>query len=429
MLFYIYSTVYQISLIITFCFLWNTLSYVDRIHLRERARKIGISTSIIFSYILIKKFFYDKFRFIIIKPLCALFEIIIGFLEGLENFEATILLSDNNHNYFKIKVDETSDVKKLNEHSSILNIENKNNISVDQIIYGQPIVKMFDPDFQIIDIDTMQSDVQIIDDEFKQSDVLKIDGESKLSDVKIINDDSKESDVLIINEKSKQCDFQSIDNISKDSECQIIDVKAYDNKFVDTNKMSKNIIEINNDTDEKKFQKITTRQDNLNDALSILKDVKKSSETMTTSNVDNLNNLLKSIDKNNFDEMNKSNAPINLGLICNSKPNIRSISRSISSGISNSKSKSKSSSKSSSRSSSISSSRSSYRSKSSSRSSSRSRSKLIPNKKIKAIDHKTNTKVQKLEKNVNKSNETETESKNNKNKIKPIRLERRKYQN
>lgn len=96
-----YLNLYQISLTLSFIFLWIALSYVDRVHLRERSRRFGLYISTIIAYLLLNSQFYDKFRVIFVRPLCAIFETITGFLEGVENFEATILLVDNNDMYLQ----------------------------------------------------------------------------------------------------------------------------------------------------------------------------------------------------------------------------------------------------------------------------------------------------------------------------------------
>jgi hypothetical protein len=96
-----YLNLYRISLTICCLFLWVVLSYVDRIHLRERARRFGLYISSIIAYLLVNTYIYDKFRVIVVRPLCTIFETIIGFLEGIEKFEAVILLSDNNDRYLR----------------------------------------------------------------------------------------------------------------------------------------------------------------------------------------------------------------------------------------------------------------------------------------------------------------------------------------
>jgi hypothetical protein len=95
-LFYLYFMLYQFSILIIFVGLWVSLSYVDRVHFRERARRCGLVTTSIIEHIMIKRSIYDNFRIMIIRPVCVIFELLVGFLEGIENFEAIILISENN---------------------------------------------------------------------------------------------------------------------------------------------------------------------------------------------------------------------------------------------------------------------------------------------------------------------------------------------
>jgi hypothetical protein len=111
-----YLNLYQISLIITGIMSWLALSYVDRIHMRERARRYGVIVSILIASLVSKitgkntsgsseplilaqdssiSNIYDKFRLIIIRPICTILETLIGFLEGIENIEPIIIIADN----------------------------------------------------------------------------------------------------------------------------------------------------------------------------------------------------------------------------------------------------------------------------------------------------------------------------------------------
>ncbi len=87
-----YMYLYSWSLTITMIFIWITLSFMDRVHLRERSRRFGLSCSHILEQLLINSLFYDKFRILCVRPLCAIFESLNGFLEGIENFEAIVLM-------------------------------------------------------------------------------------------------------------------------------------------------------------------------------------------------------------------------------------------------------------------------------------------------------------------------------------------------
>lgn len=91
-----YLYLYNWSLTITMIFIWISLSFMDRVHLRERVRRIGLSQSHILEQLLINGFFYDKFRILCVRPLCAIFEMVTGFLEGIENLEAIVLIKESN---------------------------------------------------------------------------------------------------------------------------------------------------------------------------------------------------------------------------------------------------------------------------------------------------------------------------------------------
>lgn len=95
-LFYTYLNLYRISLLMTLVLMWLALSYVDRIHFRERARRFGLWCSDILSHLMVKRTIYDKFRIYCIRPLCVVCDTFAGFLEGIENLEAIILVADNN---------------------------------------------------------------------------------------------------------------------------------------------------------------------------------------------------------------------------------------------------------------------------------------------------------------------------------------------
>ena len=94
-----YLNLYKICIILCCIFLWIALSYADRIHLRERFRRIGLKISKCFAYIMINKEIYDNFRILVIRPICAIMECIMGLFEGIENFEAAVFISENNNQY------------------------------------------------------------------------------------------------------------------------------------------------------------------------------------------------------------------------------------------------------------------------------------------------------------------------------------------
>ena len=89
-----YINLYRISLLFVLIFQWFVLSYIDRIHFRTRTRKLGLFVSNIISYIMVKKYLYDSFRLYLIRPLCVILESVCGFMEGVENFETIIVISN-----------------------------------------------------------------------------------------------------------------------------------------------------------------------------------------------------------------------------------------------------------------------------------------------------------------------------------------------
>ena len=89
---YTYLSLYQISIVIVGFMTWILISYIDRVHMRERARKYGVILSEMLSKNILSENAYDKFRISIIGPLCVIFEITAGFLEGIENLEPIITM-------------------------------------------------------------------------------------------------------------------------------------------------------------------------------------------------------------------------------------------------------------------------------------------------------------------------------------------------
>src|SRR5437762_3510649 len=105
---YVYMILYQIGVIVCSIGSWVSLSYVDRIHFRERARRYGVMVTSIIENMMVKRIIYDKFRILIIRPICVILETLIGFLEGIENFESVIVISENNRFIHPLNQDSTS---------------------------------------------------------------------------------------------------------------------------------------------------------------------------------------------------------------------------------------------------------------------------------------------------------------------------------
>ena len=94
-MFYTYFSLYKISLGFCGIFFWICASYIDRVHMRERSRRFGVNVHNIISRLIISQTVHDKFRIFILRPLCAIFEIMTGFLEGVENFDPVISICSN----------------------------------------------------------------------------------------------------------------------------------------------------------------------------------------------------------------------------------------------------------------------------------------------------------------------------------------------
>ncbi|VBB18492.1 hypothetical protein YASMINEVIRUS_955 [Yasminevirus sp. GU-2018] len=94
-LLYTYFSLYKISLGVCGLFFWMCMSYVDRVHMRERSRRIGVRVHNIISKLTISKSVHDKLRILFLRPLCSLFETVTGFLEGVENFDPVISIASN----------------------------------------------------------------------------------------------------------------------------------------------------------------------------------------------------------------------------------------------------------------------------------------------------------------------------------------------
>src|SRR6218665_1201955 len=94
----VYLQLYRISLIVSMLFLWNALSHIDRVHMREKTRYVGSIVSRCLSFITINNSVYDGLRLILIRPICVILDTVAGFIEGLEGLEAIFLISENYQN-------------------------------------------------------------------------------------------------------------------------------------------------------------------------------------------------------------------------------------------------------------------------------------------------------------------------------------------
>lgn len=122
-----YISLYRFSLMVMSFFLWISLSYVDRVHMKERTRRYGSILSDSFLKVIMNEAIYNKIRLFVIRPLCVLSEIVSGFLEGIENLEPILMISSNQNKFIlsspnESNVSDTSNISHMN-HSEASNNE------------------------------------------------------------------------------------------------------------------------------------------------------------------------------------------------------------------------------------------------------------------------------------------------------------------
>lgn len=131
----IYFNVYRLSLILCIMYFWLNLSYVDRVHFRERCRNLGVNVNTMLKNY-VSEIVYDKLRLYIIRPLCVVMESFVGFLEGVENLEAIINISDNESPINKRNIEdkeidnEVIDNKEIEENNTLKDISNISEFSI-----------------------------------------------------------------------------------------------------------------------------------------------------------------------------------------------------------------------------------------------------------------------------------------------------------
>jgi hypothetical protein len=93
-LFDTYLSLYKIAIIICLFGFWTVLSFMDKTHIRERSRHVGMY---IYKYLVKIPLLgsrYDIVRIIVLRPLCIVTESFAGFLEGVENFEPILTITE-----------------------------------------------------------------------------------------------------------------------------------------------------------------------------------------------------------------------------------------------------------------------------------------------------------------------------------------------
>ena len=119
----IYFFFYKISLLIFCGFTWLCISYVDRIHAREKTRHVGclIHKVITESKYEFLKNIYEKTRYILLRPLCVISECITGFIEGIENCDPIIKIQYNLNEHLQPNETQTN-IQELQPNETQTNI-------------------------------------------------------------------------------------------------------------------------------------------------------------------------------------------------------------------------------------------------------------------------------------------------------------------
>lgn len=123
----LYLTFYVISLFICSFYLWSCLAHSDALHMRERARLIGLNTN---KYILSTPLLYNIYLKLklktVLQALIVYFEIIVGFLEGVNDSAPTFYIEQQIDNKNFAFNDQTSIVElSTTTQDQILIIDNQ----------------------------------------------------------------------------------------------------------------------------------------------------------------------------------------------------------------------------------------------------------------------------------------------------------------
>jgi hypothetical protein len=98
--FLLYFFLYRIAAIAAVPLLMIALSHTDRVHMRERARRLGVSIVKSAQSTLVKedttlyRFLLFYVRLYIWRPICILTEMVGGLNEGIENLEPTVMIAE-----------------------------------------------------------------------------------------------------------------------------------------------------------------------------------------------------------------------------------------------------------------------------------------------------------------------------------------------
>jgi hypothetical protein len=150
----IYLNLYIIGLYLVCIFFWISLSYVDRVHLREKTRRYGTQIYMTLNNLSYVNMYYDKLRIILFRPISVILEMITGFIEGIENSDPIICLSSNNDLTY-----EENDVKRCYispSDNDLVNIYPSNNTNIaDKYDSDNIIVDKHLSDKNVVDTDDL----------------------------------------------------------------------------------------------------------------------------------------------------------------------------------------------------------------------------------------------------------------------------------
>jgi hypothetical protein len=208
-IFNLYFYYYKISIVISLLFGWLILSYIDRVHFRERIRRIGIFFSYILTTILPSKYLFTQLRLFILRPVCVCLEGLTGLFEGMENTEAIVKISSNKKDLFSFPNNDSTiptidmDIKESSKTSNKTS-NNSNKLSSPII----PITKPNNP--SNIDIDQLYH---------KNKNDIKINNDSHYDCRNNQNDSRKDNLIQTINKNYSQ----KYDSTMQKTEQQLFD--------------------------------------------------------------------------------------------------------------------------------------------------------------------------------------------------------------
>jgi hypothetical protein len=122
----LYFFLYRIAVLATIPLLWIALSHADRVHMRERARRLAnsiIKTTESYvdpnnKYSKLLNYLSLRSKLYISRPLCVMTELLSGFAEGTEDLKPIMMIAEP---YSAYRVETSKEVEMLNVANPILN--------------------------------------------------------------------------------------------------------------------------------------------------------------------------------------------------------------------------------------------------------------------------------------------------------------------